>query len=76
MKPTPFNAFLMGGLAQIGCMMAYQDWLGLEGYVKSVQSNWVDLHWMVGVSICAFSYWGFYTIACKYQLAKQKMNRK
>ena len=34
------------GVAAAFCWMGFiQDWLGLEGYIRHVVDQWVDLHW-------------------------------
>lgn len=38
-----------GVLFGVGSIMAFQDWLGLDGYIQHLQSHWINLHWGVGV---------------------------
>jgi hypothetical protein len=60
----------MGVLWQMGFVMAFQDWMGLERYIEYVQANWWDLHWLVGATIVAGAAWGFVRIDTSYRHAK------
>jgi hypothetical protein len=50
-----WNHFLLGSLFMLGNIMLYQDWYGLEDYIKIVRLGWVDLHWSVGFIVSFLS---------------------
>lgn len=54
---TPRGHFWCGLWAAIGIIMAYQDSLGLEGYIERVRQGWVELPWGVGALIAIIAIW-------------------
>ncbi len=44
-------SFWCGFAVNTGIHMAVQDWYGLEGYIEFCREHWIDLHWLVGVTI-------------------------
>ena len=49
------RAWWYGMFFSIGFNMLIQDWMGLEGYIVFLREHWVDVHWVVGLSITAFA---------------------
>lgn len=53
---TPnFSMFMLGVLFWIGATMAYQDMLGLDGYIAAVNQGWVDTPMWIGIVIASLA---------------------
>lgn len=76
MKPTPFNAFVMGMVYLWGMFMCVQDFYGMDHYIEYVRNNWVDMHWSVGLTISCFGLIGFLVIHNQYMDAKRANDRR
>ena len=55
--------FFSGSIFAIGFYTFIQDWLGLEGYIQFIRDNWIDMHWIAGITIMCFSF--FYPLINK-----------
>ncbi len=51
------RVFWCGFATYAGLNMAWQDWMGKEAYLALVRDEWMDLHWMVGVTIALVAIW-------------------
>lgn len=57
LKKFHHRVFWCGAITYAGLYMAYQDWMGKEAYLALVNTQWVDLHWMVGLTIAGVAIW-------------------
>jgi hypothetical protein len=48
------SSFWYGILFAIAVHIAFEDYLGLEGYVSFVRSHWTELPWAVGATLALF----------------------
>jgi len=65
-----FNkGFLLGYITHILVTVFVQDWYGKEEYLRIVDSNWLNLHWLVSVVAL------FLLLNYVYQLKKLFMKR-
>ncbi len=51
------RVFWCGFVTYAGLNMAWQDWMGYEAYLVLLREEWMDLHWMVGLTIAAVAIW-------------------
>lgn len=51
------RVFWCGAIAYAGLTMAWQDWMGKEAWLAWADQAWVDLHWMVGLTIAVVAIW-------------------
>jgi hypothetical protein len=54
--------FWCGVGAHAGFGILLQDAMGLEGYIAHVREHWVNLHPIVGATLCASFLWAFFLI--------------
>ncbi len=66
------RAFWYGIGFSTGTHMLIQDWMGLEGYIAFVREHWWDIHWVVGLSIAAFSLYAWTGLLGRFEWLKEK----
>ncbi len=49
------RSYWYGFFTYLGFNMFIQDYLGLEEFIAFVREHWVNVHWIVGLLICAGS---------------------
>jgi len=49
------RAFWAGFFAHVFWSMFYQDLIGKDAYIQMIESQWVNLHWVIGLVLAVLT---------------------